>query len=256
MEAHVHSPNKWQVFPPMQHLKDMARREGLWNLFIPPAMAKEIRQLDDLSEEEKIALCGPGLTNVEYSFVAERMGRCLWASEVFNCSAPDTGNMEILARSAIHCLSSASPIHGRQIRDRCPKEDMACAVAEGRNTFLLCHDRKARGLFRCDQYPSKNPAVPVTCKAVVEVVKNYTTGQWLHIIREEMVDQWSYASQCPALYLHGQDRCATTHPSTTVYDSHSHGSSRSRHCPSHSSVFDRGMWRRCPCSEGDACVWL
>ena len=107
MEAHVHSPNKWQVFPPMQQLKDMARREGLWNLFIPPIMAEEIRQLDSLSEEEKISLGGPGLTNVEYSFVAERMGRCVWASEVFNCSPPDTGNMEILARLVIHCLSMA-----------------------------------------------------------------------------------------------------------------------------------------------------
>ena len=72
----------WQHFPEMETWKDMARAEGFWNLFLP-------KSYGDLS---------PGLTNLEYAPLAELMGRVEFASEVFNCSAPDTGNMEVLAR--------------------------------------------------------------------------------------------------------------------------------------------------------------
>lgn len=65
----------------MEELKARARAEGLWNLFLP-----------SLREDEP----GTRLTNLEYAPVAEVMGRVSWASEVFNCSAPDTGNMELL----------------------------------------------------------------------------------------------------------------------------------------------------------------
>jgi acyl-CoA dehydrogenase len=63
----------------LQQLKAVAREQGLWNLFLPGAH-------------------GAGLSNLEYAPLAESMGRVLWASEVFNCSAPDTGNMEVLAQ--------------------------------------------------------------------------------------------------------------------------------------------------------------
>ncbi len=90
MDAHVHpnedtytrqqaaAADRWQPVPVVEDLKARAKAEGLWNLFL--AHSKR----------------GFGLTNLEYAPLAEVMGRVQWASEVFNCSAPDTGNMETL----------------------------------------------------------------------------------------------------------------------------------------------------------------
>jgi acyl-CoA dehydrogenase len=74
--------DRWQRPALLADLKLKAQQAGLWNLFLPPAYG-------DFS---------PGLTNLEYAPLAEIMGHVLWAPEVFNCSAPDTGNMEVLAR--------------------------------------------------------------------------------------------------------------------------------------------------------------
>ncbi|OCK58294.1 acyl-CoA dehydrogenase family protein [Bradyrhizobium sp. LMTR 3] len=77
---------RWKVIPVLEHLKRKARAEGLWNMFLPP------------SSHEDDEFSGAGLSNLEYAPLAEEMGRIGWASEVFNCSAPDTGNMEVLIR--------------------------------------------------------------------------------------------------------------------------------------------------------------
>ncbi|MBA3510749.1 acyl-CoA dehydrogenase family protein [Sphingomonas sp.] len=82
---------RWKVLPVVEELKGKARSAGLWNLFMPPTHGAP--QVDDSFEFD-----GPGLSNLQYALCAEEMGRILWASEAFNCSAPDTGNMEVLHR--------------------------------------------------------------------------------------------------------------------------------------------------------------
>jgi acyl-CoA dehydrogenase len=80
LEANTQAGKRWTPLPVIEALKPKARAAGLWNLFLP--------------ESER----GAGLSNQEYAPLAEIMGRVPWASEVFNCSAPDTGNMEVLVR--------------------------------------------------------------------------------------------------------------------------------------------------------------
>ncbi|KAI7835657.1 hypothetical protein COHA_010449 [Chlorella ohadii] len=85
----------------VERLKDEAKRQGLWNLWIPADMAAGLAPLlaeAGVPAEEARLLLGPGLTNLEYAHCAEIQGRSVWAPECFNCSAPDTGNMEVLAR--------------------------------------------------------------------------------------------------------------------------------------------------------------
>ena len=79
---------RWTPLQTIENLKLKAQAAGLWNLFLPVDTA------------EASGYHGAGLTNQEYAPLAEIMGRVLWSSEVFNCSAPDTGNMETLARYA------------------------------------------------------------------------------------------------------------------------------------------------------------
>jgi acyl-CoA dehydrogenase len=85
------SGDRWRPHQVIEELKPEAKAAGLWNLFMPPGQA--LKHVDENFEFE-----GTQLTNLEYALCAEEMGRISWASEVFNCSAPDTGNMEVLHR--------------------------------------------------------------------------------------------------------------------------------------------------------------
>lgn len=87
----VASGDRWAPVAMLEPLKEKARAAGLWNLFMPPHSGAPL-------VDESFAFEGTQLSNVEYALCAEEMGKWHWASEVFNCSAPDTGNMEVLHR--------------------------------------------------------------------------------------------------------------------------------------------------------------
>ena len=89
--AQASTEPRWKVLPMLEDLKERARAAGLWNLFMPPSLGRQ--HVDDT-----FAFSGERLSNLEYALCAEEMGHFLWASEAFNCSAPDTGNMEVLHR--------------------------------------------------------------------------------------------------------------------------------------------------------------
>ncbi|MEJ5989061.1 acyl-CoA dehydrogenase family protein [Ramlibacter sp. PS3R-8] len=86
LQENTDAGKRWTPLPVIEELKAKARTAGLWNLFLPVDTA------------EASGYKGAGLTNQEYAPLAEIMGRVPWSSEVFNCSAPDTGNMETIAR--------------------------------------------------------------------------------------------------------------------------------------------------------------
>ena len=90
-EMNVLGAERWKVVQVVEELKAKAKAAGLWNFFMPPHSGQV--HVDDTFQFE-----GVQLTNLEYSLIAEQLGKIGFASEVFNCSAPDTGNMEVLMR--------------------------------------------------------------------------------------------------------------------------------------------------------------
>ncbi|MEO0032647.1 MAG: hypothetical protein RIS94_2405 [Pseudomonadota bacterium] len=111
-KANQASGDRWKVLDVVEEEKARAKEAGIWNLFMPPRNSGH-HHVDDSFE-----FAGPGLTNLEYALCAEEMGRMGWASEVFNCSAPDTGNMEVLHRYGTRAQKEAwlQPLMDGQIR--------------------------------------------------------------------------------------------------------------------------------------------
>ena len=121
--------HRFSTPPILEELKGRARNEGLWNLFLPPdaepgagsggnSGGHSGGHAGDDSGDEPAVRYGAGLSNLEYALICETMGRVEWAPEVFNCNAPDTGNMETLARYGTEAQRAAwlEPLLAGEIR--------------------------------------------------------------------------------------------------------------------------------------------
>jgi acyl-CoA dehydrogenase len=128
----------WRPVPLIEELKPEARAADLWNLFMPPGHA--LAHVDDSFEFE-----GTQLTNLEYALCAEEMGRIGWAPEIFNCSAPDTGNMEVLHRYGTSEQKEQwlRPLMNGEIRSAFLMTEPAVASSDATN--IQCEIRRVPG---------------------------------------------------------------------------------------------------------------
>ena len=117
IDENTKAGKRWTPLRTIEDLKPKAQAQGLWNLFLPESAD------------------GAGLTNQEYGPLAEIMGRVMWSSEVFNCSAPDTGNMETIVRygNAEHKQRWLEPLLRGEIRSAFAMTEPAVASSDATN---------------------------------------------------------------------------------------------------------------------------
>jgi alkylation response protein AidB-like acyl-CoA dehydrogenase len=151
--------NPWIVVPVVEELKVKARKQGLWNLF--------------LNESEH----GAGLSNLDYAPLAEIMGRVGFASEVFNCSAPDTGNMEVLERygSPYQQEKWLKPLLAGEIRSAFLMTEPAVASSDATNISTRIERRGGRYVINGTKWWSSGVGDP-RCKVMIVMGKNTTDG--------------------------------------------------------------------------------
>ncbi len=127
-DQQAHEGDRWKVIPVIEEMKAKAKAAGLWNFFMPPYSGQT--HVDDSFEFE-----GTQLTNLEYALCAEEMGRVGWASECFNCSAPDTGNMEVLHRYGTRAQKAQwlGPLMNGEIRSAFLMTEPAVASSDATN---------------------------------------------------------------------------------------------------------------------------
>ena len=126
IEANTAAGKRWTPLETIEKLKPKARAQGLWNLFLPPSAD---------GQKNSSGHYGQGLSNQDYAPLAEIMGRVPWSSEVFNCSAPDTGNMETIVRYGTeeHKKRWLEPLLEGKIRSAFAMTEPAVASSDATN---------------------------------------------------------------------------------------------------------------------------
>jgi len=160
--AHSASERMWEVPPLMEELKREARARGLWNLFLPRDTAAIVRQKLGLGSGAGAGLrgssgaalpldprvdLGPGLTNAEYALLCEVIGRTPFAAEVFNTNAPDSGNMETIARYGTpeQCREWLVPLLRGEIRSCFAMTEVEVASSDATNMRATVEPADAPG---------------------------------------------------------------------------------------------------------------